>query len=189
MTENNRIEYKRELTDNLEKEVVAFLNARDGGAIYLGIDKDGNAHGVDDCDTTQLAIKDRLKNNIQPSIMGLFEIIPDRVEVTSKGGLPYGIDEEDFFSGCSVPRNKEIMRVFRDLEIVEHLGSGVPRILSKYGREAFEIRKSSVRVIFRFAKPLSSSISSAQVEAQVLLICQKQPSSSGEIARALGHKL
>jgi len=28
MTESNRVEYKRELTDGLEKEVVAFLNAR-----------------------------------------------------------------------------------------------------------------------------------------------------------------
>jgi len=31
MTENNRVEYKRELTDGLEKEAVAFLNAREGG--------------------------------------------------------------------------------------------------------------------------------------------------------------
>jgi len=38
MQESNRIELKRELTDTLEKEVVAFLNYRDGGVIYLGID-------------------------------------------------------------------------------------------------------------------------------------------------------
>lgn len=35
MTENHRIEYKRELTDSLEKEVVAFLNAREGGLFIL----------------------------------------------------------------------------------------------------------------------------------------------------------
>lgn len=38
-TETNRIEYKQTLTDNLEKEVVAFLNYRSGGIIYIGIDK------------------------------------------------------------------------------------------------------------------------------------------------------
>ena len=54
------------------------------------------------------------------------------------------------FGGCSIPRNKEIMRVFRDLEIVEHLGSGVPRILKACDRDAFEIRDSYVRIIFRF---------------------------------------
>jgi len=80
------------------------------------------------------------------------EFFADRAEVTSMGGLPYGVTEADFFSGCSVPRNKEIMRVFRDLEIVEHLGSGVPRILKAYGKEAFEIREGSIRIVFRFAE-------------------------------------
>jgi len=38
-TESNRIEYKQELSNGLEKEVIAFLNYRDGGIIYIGIDK------------------------------------------------------------------------------------------------------------------------------------------------------
>ena len=38
MQESNRIELKRELTDTLEKEVIAFLNYRDGGVIYIGVD-------------------------------------------------------------------------------------------------------------------------------------------------------
>lgn len=67
MTENNRIEYKRELTEGLEKEVVAFLNYKDGGVIYMGIDSGGEIIGVSDCDKIQLVVKDRLKNNIQPS--------------------------------------------------------------------------------------------------------------------------
>ena len=40
-SETNRIEYKRQLTDDIEKEVVAFLNYSEGGFIYIGIDKDG----------------------------------------------------------------------------------------------------------------------------------------------------
>jgi ATP-dependent DNA helicase RecG len=81
----------------------------------------------------------------------LFEFFSDRLEITSMGGLPYGVSKDDFFSGFSVPRNKEIMRVFRDLEIVEHLGSGIPRILKTYGKEAFEIRESFLRVVFKYA--------------------------------------
>ncbi|MBW6484992.1 MAG: winged helix-turn-helix transcriptional regulator [Syntrophobacterales bacterium] len=84
-----------------------------------------------------------------------FEFFSDRLEITSMGGLPYGVDSEDFFSGFSVPRNKEIMRVSRDLEIVEQLGSGIPRILKTYGREAFEIRKSLLRVVFHYTIPVS----------------------------------
>jgi len=35
MKESNRIEFKRELTDSLEWEAVAFLNNHDGGIIYI----------------------------------------------------------------------------------------------------------------------------------------------------------
>lgn len=375
MTESNRIEYKRQLTEHLEREVTAFLNSGEGGVIYLGIDAGGNLFGVEDCDRQQLAIKDRLKNNIRPSIMGLFEIeheeregldlirvtvagglerpyylkkygmtekgcflrvgsssepmpaemiesfygkrvrntigrmesprqelsfeqlkiyyearglvlsnkflrnlelltndgkpnyaaylladengasfqvakysgpdrvdlvenrdygrcslvkalksilgrveventvftkitypfrretelinsiavreaiinavvhndysygstpkvefFSDRAEVTSMGGLPYGVTEADFFGGCSVPRNKEIMRVLRDLEIVEHLGSGVPRILKAYGKEAFEIRASYVRIVFPYAKRDQAGTKSGLSRDQVRIL-------------------
>jgi len=73
--ENNRTEFKRELTDWLEKEVIAFLNYHDGGLVYIGVDAVGDVFGVPDCDAVQLAIKDRLKNNIQPSCLGLFDVI------------------------------------------------------------------------------------------------------------------
>ncbi len=80
MTESNRIEYKQELTDGLEKEVIAFLNYREGGIIYLGIDKNGNVIDLHDSDSIQLKIKDRLKNNIQPSCLGLFDVINQQQE-------------------------------------------------------------------------------------------------------------
>ncbi len=75
MTETNRIEYKRELTDTLEKEVIAFLNYNEGGIIYIGIDKEGKAIGVEYSDSDQLKIKDRLKHNISPSCLGLFDVL------------------------------------------------------------------------------------------------------------------
>ena len=76
MTETNRIEYKRQLNDDnkFEKEVVAFLNYKDGGVIYFGIDKGGAYYPIDDIDGTQLKIKDRIKSNIEPSTMGLFDV-------------------------------------------------------------------------------------------------------------------
>lgn len=56
MIETQNIEYKLILTENLEKEVVAFLN-HIGGVIYIGIDKSGNTVGVEDADQVQLTIK------------------------------------------------------------------------------------------------------------------------------------
>jgi ATP-dependent DNA helicase RecG len=55
-----------------------------------------------------------------------FEIFDDRIEITSAGGLPEALSQEEFFEGVSIPRNKELMRIFKDLDLVEHLGSGVP---------------------------------------------------------------
>jgi ATP-dependent DNA helicase RecG len=353
MTETNRIEYKRELSDGLEKEVIAFLNYREGGIIHIGIDKDGNTYGLADADGDQLKIKDRLKNNIRPSALGLFDIVSeerdsknilkiivasgpekpyhlkkygmsekgcfirlgsaaepmpqkmidelfakrtrnsiskikagrqdlsfgqlkiyyeesghtlgkafaknlelltedgafnyagylladknntsikvakysgktrtdliesneygheclvkatkqvidkiavenrtntkitakerqqanlwnpialreaiinafvhndytneitpkfevftDRIEITSAGGLPEGLSKQEFFEGFSVPRNKELMRIFKDLELVEQLGSGIPRILEHYGKESFSFSDNFLRMTF-----------------------------------------
>jgi len=353
MSETNRIEYKRELTEGLEKEVIAFLNYREGGVLYIGVDKNGNTYGLADADADQLKIKDRLKNNIRPSAMGLFDIVSevregkdilkvivasgpekpyhlkkygmsekgcfirlgsaaepmpqkmidelfasrtrnsiskikanrqdltfsqlkiyyqesgynlgnnfaknlelltedglynyaaylladknntsikvakysgtsradliesneygheslvkatkqvidkiavenrtntkitskerkqnnlwnpialreaiinafvhndytneitpkfeifsDRIEITSAGGLPEGLSKQEFFEGFSVPRNKELMRVFKDLELVEQLGSGIPRILEHYGKESFSFSENFLRMTF-----------------------------------------
>lgn len=78
MLENKHIEYKQQVTPELEKEVVAFLNSNEGGINYIGIDKTGDPVGVKDADHDQLLIKDRLKNNILPSCMGLFDLVTER---------------------------------------------------------------------------------------------------------------
>ena len=363
MTESNRIEYKQELTDKLEKEVVAFLNYREGGIIYLGIDKNGNVVGINDSDAIQLKIKDRLKNNIQPSCLGLFDVIhetkegkdiiritlasgpekpyylkkqgmsekgcfvrigsasepmpvrmieelfakrtrnsigkiksnrqdlnfaqlkiyynesgynltdkfasnlelltetgdynyvayllsdrngnsvkvakysgtnrvdliesneygycslikatkqvldkldlenrtatkitarerqdtrlwnsvaireaviyaivhndyskevppkfeifSDRLEITSAGGLPEGLNEDEFFEGYSVPRNKEIMRIYKDLEMVEYLGSGIPRILESYAEDCFKFTDNFLRMSFPAIEEITTEV-------------------------------
>ena len=354
MKESYRIELKLTLTDSLEKEVLAFLNCREGGTIYIGIDNNGVAQGVHNSDTMQLQIKDRLKNNILPTCMGLFDIIgeeinekdiikiivasgpekpyylkkqgmsekgcfirvgsatepmssrmieklfakrtrnslgrirsyrqdltfeqlkiyyeesgkklnskfasnlgllnedkvfnyvaflmsdkntlsvkvakyrglnrvhlaenneygycsiikatkqvldkielenktkslitskkridtrlwnavalreaiinamvhndytnevppkfeifDDRIEITSAGGLPEELSKEEFFQGFSIPRNQEMMRIFKDLEMVEHLGSGIPRILEHYNEESFKFTENFLRMTFK----------------------------------------
>ena len=80
LQENNRTEFKAELNDKLEKEIVAFLNNREGGVLYIGVDDEGKPVGVPDLDGTQLKIADRIKNNILPSTLGLFDIVSDRVD-------------------------------------------------------------------------------------------------------------
>ena len=75
MIESNRVEFKRELNDSLEKEVVGFLNYSEGGEIYIGIADDGTVIGIENADDLQKRIVDRIKNNVFPSTMGLFDVI------------------------------------------------------------------------------------------------------------------
>lgn len=112
MSETNRIEYKQELNNNvdIEKEVIAFLNYHEGGIIYIGIDKKGNTVGVTDVDGDMLKIKDRIKNNISPSAMGLFDVVAETkdgknlIKIIVAGGsekpyfkMKYGMTEKGCF--------------------------------------------------------------------------------------------
>ena len=81
-TETNRIEYKQELTEDLEKEVIAFLNYHEGGIIYIGVHKSGVPVGLKNIDSDMLKIKDRLKHNIMPSCLGLFDVVTETIQST-----------------------------------------------------------------------------------------------------------
>lgn len=84
LLEDKRTEFKVKITDDLEKEVVAFLNT-DGGNIFIGIDDNGNIKSnLGNIDLLQRTIKDRLKNNIMPSTLGLFDVV-----VNEKNGKKY----------------------------------------------------------------------------------------------------
>lgn len=109
--ESNRIEYKRELTEGLEKEAVAFLNYKEGGVLYVGIDQDGSVAGISNPDSVQLIIKDRLKHNIVPSCLGLFDVIlekrdsKDIIKITFASGpeKPYYIRKHGMSEkGCYI---------------------------------------------------------------------------------------
>ena len=60
------------------------------------------------------------------------------------------------------------MRVFRDMDLVEHLGSGVPRILKCYVRECFLFTENFLRIVFP-----ASERTIPQVTPQVTLQVQK----------------
>ncbi|NEW80646.1 MAG: winged helix-turn-helix transcriptional regulator [Gelidibacter sp.] len=397
MPENNRIEFKQKVTDHLEKEVVAFLNYLGGGIIYIGIANDGKIIGIEDIDQVQLQIKDRIKNNIAPSCMGLFDVVAetrdekdiikliiasgqerpyyikkygmsskgafmrsgsasepmtarmiedlfikrtktsigkmaspnqelkfeqlriyydamgktlqttfpkslelltaddklnyvaylladnnntsvkvakyagttrvdliqteefgfcslikatkqvldkievenktfttitskeriekkqwntvalreavinamvhndytyelapkfeffsDRFEITSYGTLPQGVSKEEFFQGVSIPRSKEIMRVFRDMDLVEQLGSGVPRILQSYGQECFYFSENFTRMSFPMDEEVQKTVVETVVETvgktarEIMEILKINPNSTSEaIAKQL----
>lgn len=71
--ETESIELKRNLNKDFAKEVLAFLNTRNG-TIYVGVDDEGNITGVDNVDKTMREIRDVIRDQILPSNEGLCEI-------------------------------------------------------------------------------------------------------------------
>lgn len=75
------------------------------------------------------------------------------------------------------------MRVFRDLDLVEHLGSGIPWILQSYGKECFRFTENFLRMTF----PVDESVA-LQVTAQVtaLLLVLDREMDRNQIQNQLG---
>ena len=80
------------------------------------------------------AIRETLVNAIvhrsylQPSHIQVI-VFDDRVEITSPGGLPSGLTVERMKAGYSIVRNEALANVFLYMQLFEHFGSGIPRVI------------------------------------------------------------
>lgn len=79
-----------------------------------------------------------------------FEFFSDRLEVSSFGGIQNEYTEEEFLQGYSAPKNPELMRVFKDLELVEHLGTGIRRILKRYDKSIYRFFSHFIIVSIKY---------------------------------------
>lgn len=82
---------------------------------------------------------------------------PDRVEITSPGGLPTGLSKEEYLSGMvSVMRNPILANVFYRLDIIEAFGTGIRRIKEAYEQSLtkpmFTITEHAISVVLPLVK-------------------------------------
>lgn len=82
----------------------------------------------------------------------IIELYSDRIEITSAGGLPQELSKTDFFRGVTAPRNKELIRVFKDVDLIENISSGILRILKAYDKNCFIFMDNFLRVSFKYRK-------------------------------------
>lgn len=107
----------------------------------------------------------------------------DRIEVSSPGGLPAGLSEEEYLKGnISMLRNPILGNVFYRLHIVEILGTGIIRIKEAYKesqkKPVFEVFENSIKVTL----PVISNINLDADEAVVYAVLRKNyPKSISEI--------
>ncbi|MFA6685289.1 MAG: RNA-binding domain-containing protein [Arcobacteraceae bacterium] len=139
-------------------------------------------------------------NDYTTELPPVFEIYSDRIEITSSGGISTIKNLEDFFAGYSKPINRELMRVFKDVELVEHLGSGLGRILEVYGKDSFEISQNFMRNIFYSSEKIfeakandqandqATDQATDQASDQAILEFCKEPKTTKEIMDFVGMK-
>ncbi len=111
--EDKRNEFKTKITDDLEKEVISFLNT-DGGNLFIGVDDNGNIiNNLSNVDLIQRTIKDRIKDNIRPSTLGLFDVV-----VNNKDDKKYiqiivarGTEKPYYINGMGMTPDSCFMRI------------------------------------------------------------------------------
>lgn len=129
---------------------------------------------VDSVSLREAVINAIVHNDYSTEYPPLFEIFSNRFTITSYGGLLHNQSEEEFFDGGSMPRNRELMRVFKDVGLVEQLGSGMNRILKGYDKSIFQFFDHIIKVNFPTASSYnSSSISSYNSSSMTLSETQK----------------
>lgn len=80
----------------------------------------------------------------------MFTAYSDRVEILSRGKMPPGQTIEGFYAGVSVPVNQKLSDIFLQLHISERSGQGVPSIISRYGKGAYDFRGNTITVNLSF---------------------------------------
>ena len=120
--ENEKMEFKAQMTEDLYKEIVAFANT-DGGTVYIGVDDQGNVVGVDNVDDIYTRITNGIRDAILPDVTIFIKYVLQenrviRIEVgegtfkpyylKAKGMKPSGVYIRQ--GACSAPASPEQIR-------------------------------------------------------------------------------
>ena len=151
---------------------------------------------VDSVALKEAVINAIVHNDYFSNATPVFEVYSDRITVTSIGNLADGMSKEDFFAGYSMPRNRELMRIFKDVRLVEQLGSGIQRILKAYEKNIFTFTDAYIKVTFLYLqdfvnKVINTSLSSKTEvieinDAIVQMIDENNRITVDEIAKRIG---
>ncbi len=91
--ETENIELKSEFTEEIYKEIIAFANT-DGGTVYVGINDNGNAVGLDNPDKEYTRITNGIRDAIMPDVTMFVRFSIDnkkvvRITVSEGTNKPY----------------------------------------------------------------------------------------------------
>ena len=120
--EDVRNEFKVKLTDKFEEEVIAFLNTN-GGNIFIGVNDKGQIVGINgNIDLLQRVIKDRIRDNIMPSTLGLYDVIvlEEKNKKYIKIIIAQGSDDPYYIKGMGMTPDSCFIRVGSSIQSMPH---------------------------------------------------------------------
>ncbi|MBO7659569.1 MAG: putative DNA binding domain-containing protein [Clostridia bacterium] len=151
--ENEKTEYKLRFSDDVLKEVVAFANTS-GGAVYIGVDNEGNKVGAGDYDEEYLKITNAIRDSILPDVTVFvkYEACENgviAVHVAEGSNKPYYIRSKGLRPGgvyvrhgaSSVPASHEAIRTMikeSDGDSFEEMRSTDQELTFEFATEAFK---------------------------------------------------
>lgn len=80
--ENKTTEFKREYVEDIKNTIVAFANC-EGGTLYIGVDDNGTACGVNNVDDTMLRVTNAIRDAVRPDITMFVECRNDVMDEKS----------------------------------------------------------------------------------------------------------
>ncbi len=128
-------------------------------------------------------------NDYSYGMLPIFEVFQNRFAIRSYGGLVPQLSIEEFFQGVSALRNPELMRILKDLELVEGLGFGIRGITKIYNQDIFEFSENSLYITLPFDKSKGIGRVESRVESRVEIInlLKSEPTiTAKELAGRLG---
>ena len=97
----------------------------------------------------ELLLNAIIHRDYRESFQTLARVYHDHLEVTSYGGLPFGLTLDEVKLGVSAPRNPRLAKVFYHLQLVETSGVGVQKIRQAYDAYALKPRFEATPHFFK----------------------------------------
>ena len=185
MRESKYLEYKENLTSNTEQltkdilktlELYSDQNGFNNAAALLadnnhfkGIDIIRFGDSIDEImerksvdKIPEKAFREAVANALVHRMWDIpasikISMYPDKIEISSPGGLPAGLSEDEYLNGqISLLRNPVIGNVFFRLKYIEKFGTGIMRINYAYKnilvKPEYRIFSNSIRIILPVIK-------------------------------------
>ena len=130
----DRKEYAGDIVNQLDEAYEYVLRNINMGAEIDGLHRRDIYELPTDCIREMICNAGVHRSYLHPSSIQL-AIYVDRVEVTSPGMLFGSLKIEDIKQGISIPRNRALVYAFTYMKIMEHWGSGIPKIIRRCKEE------------------------------------------------------